>query len=339
MAEKKKEFDGDIFDNPLLVKARNRVILALEQGPEVLTKRFNPKLNLLRLCGAYPAVLITKDGRVVRVLRNRCRCRGCPVCETLGFGDVHKLLELVANERDAAGAKFSLITLTMPHKATDLCQKLVCQMFAAVGHFQRSPAFRKHVFGWARGIEIPWSKENGYHVHVHYIVEARLWPKEDLKRQWTASMLAVGGPYVPPNGAHVMGIKNVGKGILEAIGYPFKVQDLATMPTPELCQLLFATRGRHLIQMCRKWSRRAAQLEAEREAIEAGLALADGSESISFIEKYADVKAGDREAFELLLEAGQVLQAQGVKSVATTVFAFLAVEAQRHGWTPWGDFE
>ena len=136
-----------------------------------------------------------------------------------------------------------------------------------------------------------------------------------------------------------MGIKDVGKGILEAIGYPFKVQDLATMPKAELCQLLFATKGRHLIQMCRKWSRRAAQLETEREAKEAGLALADGSESFSFIEKLADVRAGDREAFELLLEAGQLLRIQGVMSVAATVFAFLSVEAERHGWRPLSEFE
>ena len=332
MTPNREKFDGDIFDDPAMVQARDRVILGLEQGPQILTRTLAARLNGMRQCGEFPVCILIQNGRVIGVLRNQCRGRGCPVCDTLKAAATRRDLDLLISERVIAGARFSLITLTMPHERDDLLQKLLTLLFAAVGRFQRSAGFKHHVSGYARGIEIPWSPENGFHPHVHYIAEAKLWPKEEIKDLWTRSMLAVGGPLVPPNGAHVKGLKDAGSGLLEAVGYPFKVQDLATMPMLDLCQLLYVTKYRHLTQLCKPWRKRIKFLVAQRDAATQGMADADGSACVPFLELYRRVRTGDREAFDLLGEAALFLVKAGSARVASTLFSFLRVEADLRRW-------
>lgn len=332
MTPNQDKFDGDIFDDPAMIQAREKVILGLEQGPQILTRTLAARLNGMRQCGEFPVCILIQNGRVIGVLRNQCRGRGCPVCDTLKAAATRRDLDLLVSERVDAGARFSLITLTMPHARNDLLQKLLAFLFAGVGRFQRSAGFKHHVSGYARGIEIPWSPENGFHPHVHYIAEAKLWPKEEIKELWTRSMLAVGGPFVPPNGAHVKGLKDAGSGLLEAVGYPFKVHDLATMPMLALCQLLYVTKHRHLTQLCKPWRKRIEFLVAQRDAATQGMADADGSSCVPFLELYRRIRSGDREAFDLAVEAAQFLVRGGSKKAASTLLSFLRIEAALHRW-------
>lgn len=333
MTPKREKWDGDIFDNPDVISAKAHVIHGLEQGPEPLTRCFQRKLHWMRQCGQFPVGVDLKDGQVVRVYRNRCRCRGCLACDTLLAGDTRAMLRPVVEERRQAGAKFSMITLTMPHSRTDLAQKNLSLLFLALRVFQRSASFRRHVRAYARGIEVTWGEEYGFHPHVHYFVEAAKWRKEDLKATWTQSMAAVGGPFIPPNGAHVTGIKKrVDKGLMEAVGYPFKAANLCTMPLSELCQMLYATRRRHMTQLSRDWSRRG-KVRLEQQAAETeGLAMADGVTRVDFRELIGLVRTGHNQAFDLAVKVAEHLAANlATVPMAQSLFAMLKTQDECRG--------
>lgn len=333
MPPDREKFLGDIFDDPRMIEARKRVILALEQGPEILTRRFAAKLRWMRQCGEVPAAILLKKGRVYKVLRAQCHCRGCPVCESLRAARTRRALKLLVAERVAAGGRFSLITVTMPHQRTDLAQRLVALLFKALGRFQRSAPFRRHVFNWARGIEMPWSPENGFHPHAHYLVEATLWPKEEIKELWTRCMSAVGGPLVLPNGTHIKGLKDAGKGLKEVAGYPFKVQDLSTMPLAELCQLLFATRCRHLTQLSRPYARRTEILVAEDKASVDDDSSEERVETVAYLGLYHQARRGDRRSFDLLVDAATVLSIDPrTVTLAAGLIGFLRTVAESYRW-------
>jgi hypothetical protein len=317
-----------------MILARIRVSEALAQCPQELLAELLHKSRGIQACGKFAAAaLVTHDGHVTGVIRNRCRCRGCAVCDSLLASETRRVLELIINERVEQGARMSMITLTLPHKRSDSAEVLVDWLFKGVHRFQRSNGFRRHVRGWVRGVEMPWSEANGFHPHAHYLVEASMWPKDEMKAEWTNSMLAIGGPYVPPHGAHIMEIKDAGKGLMEAIGYPFKIYDLSTMPPIELCHLLHATKCRHLTQLCRLWSKRVkVLLEQAGAAIED--ACDDGSMlKLSFQELHAQVKAGNRTAFSILVEAAEWLTRNWSSTgLGAQAFQYLRAAAEEHGW-------
>lgn len=333
MPPDKAPFDGDRFDDPRLIKGRDRVISALEEGPAPVMRLLLAKLRGLRACGEYVVAVVVKEGRITRVLRNQCQCRGCPVCDSFRAARTRAALAPLIEQREKSGARFSMITVTMPHGPKDLAQKLVCLLFRAMSEFQRAPEFQAHVLGWARGVEVPWSAKNGFHPHAHYFVEASKWRKEEIKAVWTRCMLSIGGPLVLPNGTHVKGIKNAGKGLLEAIGYPFKVQDQTHMPARALCELLFATKGRHLTQLCQPWGRSVKQLMAQADAEAEGRTPVDGADWISYDELNQRLREGDYRAYEILLAAGSFLIRSGATgSVVRELMAHLRTEANYHGW-------
>lgn len=332
MTAKPDRWDGDIFDDPKLLRARAQVIKALEQCPEDLLKHLYPKLRGLRACGEYAVSARIKDNHVVGVIRNRCRCRACPVCDSLLAAETRRGLKLLFEDRAATGGRFSMITVTLPHNRKDSAKALVDLLFAAMSKFHRSPVFKRYVRGWVRGVEVPWNGENGFNPHAHYLVEAAMWPKEEIKSLWTTCVKRVGGPHVPPHGTHVKGIADVGKGLMEAVGYPFKVRDLSDMPAPELCQLLYATKGRHLTQLCSPWAKRFKQLVGDDDL--AGV-LDEGEDGlrVSVAELGAQAMGGNRTAYDLLVETAQWLARRWTtRGLAGRMAGCVRAAANEHDW-------
>jgi hypothetical protein len=284
-------------------------------------------------CGKFVTKVIVKDGQVVDVARNRCGCRGCSVCDALHAADVKRALKVVVDERFDAGARFSMITLTIPHKRSDDLAQLVDWMFEAVKRFQRSAAFRRHVKGYVRGMEITWNAKNGFNPHFHILVESDLWQMAEIKALWTRCMASVGGPQVPPHGTHVMELTDRGQGLNEVLGYPFKIRYLTDMPGDEVCRLLVVTKGRHLAQLGREWSRRIAEIAKQAEATQDAIDDAEGRLLLAPGELLAQVISGNRTAFELLVQAAQHLANELASwGVAARLGSFLRHEAEEHGW-------
>jgi hypothetical protein len=333
MPPEHKKWDGDIHDDPKMIVARMHVINALKSCPEQYRDKLKAKVKHMPMCGHYVKQLIVNEGHVVGVIRSHCECRGCAVCDTLRAARTKRWLKMVMDERFDAGARFSLITLTIPHKRSDDLGQLLDWLRKAVARFQRSAAFRRHAKGWVRAIEIPWNEKNGFNPHIHYMVEADLWPMEEIKALWTRCMAAVGGPAVPAHGSHVKELRDRGKGLDEVVGYPFKIHDLSEMPPEELCRLLAETKGRHLAQMCRAWSDRVAYFQEQEEGNGKVVNDAQGNVLLTPHELVRQVNGGNRLAFDLLVEAARKLaRSLAHRGLAARMVPFLRAAAEEHGW-------
>lgn len=175
------EHEGDIFDDPRLVEARRRVMAAIAEAPDHQLRILKCKLDGMRQCGTHPVAWVTMNDQMVRVIRNQCRARGCPVCESLRAGKIRGKLRGLVKERAQLGRRFAMYTLTIRHKASDSLRDLYRVLKTATGKFLRATAFQDHTSGWCRSIEIPWGEENGFHPHVHVVVESIYWDKAKAK--------------------------------------------------------------------------------------------------------------------------------------------------------------
>ncbi len=128
-------------------------------------------------------------------------------------------------------------------------------------------------------------------------------------------------------------MRDRGQGLEEVLGYPFKIQDLTKMPGDEVCRLLAVTKGRHLAQLCRPWSRRMVELEGQIDPMAGCEHDAEGRLQLYGGELAKQVTAGGRVAFELLVQVVQVLSQNRVTGgVARRLTFFLRTVAEEHGW-------
>lgn len=333
MPPKYEKWAGNIHDDPKNLFARKHVVWALDNCPEQYKAALFGKSRYLPMCGRYATKVVAFDGCVVDVLRSRCSCRGCPVCDALRAAAMKRLLKPVIDERFNAGARFSMITLTMPHKRSDDLVQLLKWLTSAVKRFQRSSAFKRHVKGYVRGMEVTWNAKNGFNPHIHYLVECDLWPMEEIKALWTRCVARVGGPVVPPHGTHVMELKDRGQGINEVLGYPFKLHCLVKMPADEVCRLLAATKGLHMAQRCRKWSLQMKVIAHQWEVPTDAADDAEGRLHFSPAELLVQANAGNRIAFDLLVQTVHWLARNwATGGLAARVAWSLRLAAGEHEW-------
>lgn len=269
-----------VFKDPRFRSASEHMIRLLESSD----LRDLQRARDMKMCGRRPAVVLVKDGAAVGYLHARCRQRLCPFCQALNAAEVRQRLIPVVDERIDVGAKFSLLTLTIPHDQGDDLRGLFHVLFKAMRIFTRSKVFKKHVRGWARGVEVTFGP-NGFHPHAHFIIEAKFWELDSLHRCWALAVLKANGPEVPMQSVDIKGLEvDAAKGLDEALGYPFKAADFGAIDLPVFRELKGALRNRHLVQSCKAWSRRAKELESERKDL---AELADEEEGItreSFVE-------------------------------------------------------
>ncbi|MCB9894504.1 MAG: protein rep [Planctomycetes bacterium] len=228
------------------------------------------------------------------VYRNQCREALCPVCSTLKGARHRAALVGVIEERLRFEARFTLMTLTISHIATDSLKELLRVLFKALEKFRKTTFFDKHIRDWARGIEVTWSIANGFHPHAHYVVEGSFMKLDELHAVWARCVQRSGGRAVSREGVDLKGLSD-GQGLNEAIGYPFKVRDLARWSAGCVLELARATKRRHLYQACQNWSRRMKQREAEVE----GLQQSESETRIVLFRYFLEeVRCGEFEACE-----------------------------------------
>ncbi len=326
---KSKEF-GDIFTDKRLKRTRARLIRVLrDSGNKDLAKT----ADAIERCGTWPAALKVSPDGCGGFYRNQCRERLCPVCATLKGARHRAALVGVIDERMVLGFRFTLLTLTFPHTSNDKLKDLLRILFKALALFRKTAFFKKHIRGWARGVEIT-RKDNGFHPHAHFIVEAGFLNIDALHAAWRKCVVKAGGRAPTREGVDVKRLQEKrvkdGKGLNEAIGYPFKVSSLAKWPDSCIVELAEATKRRHMYQACRKWSRRMKEREEELEA----LLLGDsGSEIILFRDFLEDLRQGDTEAQGMALSVLQLLaSADGLEDAVQLLFDAMP-EGLRRLWS------
>ncbi|MCC7510966.1 MAG: protein rep [Planctomycetes bacterium] len=289
---------SDIFTDAYLRETQDRIASIIESD-----SRFASGAALMRGCGRFAAALKLVAGTCEAVYRNQCRQRLCPICATIKGARHRAALVGVIVEELAAGARFTLMTLTIPHRRSDGLKHLLNVLFNALKLFRKTAFFKKNIRAWARGIEVTWSPYNGFHPHVHFIVKARFISLDALHAAWSTCVRKAGGGVVKLHGIDLKGLKE-GGGLNEAIGYPFKVAGLAEWPEECILELAAAVKGRHLFQCCRKWSRRIKHLEQEAEDFDN---IENAAEVVLFRDYLEDVRVGEYDAC----------------AAASSVFAFL----------------
>lgn len=318
---------SDIFCDARLKATRHRVVEIL-QSDESLVKNG----NAMARCGLWPAALKLGPSGCQAIYRNQCREALCPVCSTLKGSRHRAALIGVIDERLKAGARFSLMTLTVRHETGDNLKDLLRILFKALEKFRKTAFFKKHIRAWARGIEVTWSEENGFHPHAHYIVDGSYMSLNKLHAAWAKCVRKVGGRDVSREGIDLKGLTN-GQGLSEAIGYPFKVRDLASWPESKVLELAKACKGRHLYQACRKWSGRIKQREAELDALHL-----DDTESriVLFRNFLEEIRCGEFDACDAAPSVLALLcAADGLDDAAQALYEAIPV-GTRQSYSPIG---
>ena len=311
---------SEIFTDKRLLDTNARTVRVL-RGDAVLAKNAEAISN----CGTVPAALLIGPNGCEAVYRNQCRERMCIVCATLKGARHRTALVALIDEKLRSGARFTLLTLTIPHTRYHSLAALLAVLFKALKLFRRTAFFKKNICGWARGVEITWGERHGFHPHVHYIVEAGFINMKNLHTAWAKCVRKAGGGEVALEGVDLKGLKS-SKGLNEAIGYPFKAKGLAEWPEEKVLELARAVKGRHLYQACRKWSKRIKRLEDE--AKDAAQIEAE-TEVVRFVEFLEDVREGVAYACRAVPSAIALLVAMDGLEVSARMLLSAAPEAAR----------
>ncbi|WP_199868300.1 protein rep, partial [Vibrio anguillarum] len=103
--------------------------------------------------------------------------RVCPVCAAPINERKANEMRTAANQRDALGVHFSLLTFTAPHNSGDKIEDLIPKISSALQSFWRGNPAKKFkdrygIIGNIRSFEVRYGS-NGWHPHFHIIVVSR----------------------------------------------------------------------------------------------------------------------------------------------------------------------
>lgn len=292
---------GDVDGNARILEARRRL-----EGIFRSSGRHEKAADALASCCTWLERLWIKQHDCEAAYRNQCRHRMCPRCSMLKSARRRSGLLGVVKPQLAKGVRFTLMSLTIPHKITDKLKALIKTLFKSLELFRKTVFFRRNIVNWARAIEITRKGDNGYHPHVHFTVQAAFINMDRLHQTWAKCVRKAGGGEVLRNGVDLVELEDDG-GIDEAIGYPYKVQDLLTWPGEHVMELFEAIKSRRLYSACQNWSGWIKQLEQDAKA----LAELEGATSVRFRDYLDDIRQGQEDACACAPSVVQVLRRTG----------------------------
>lgn len=278
----------EVYKSERFKKAHDWVYRALQrEGASAAT------LQSFQECGQWPVVIDFKNSEVVDVRVGQCRVRGCPYCACILANRRRERLARVVAEREAAGGRFSLLTVTICHCAEDKLHDLLKILCKALRFLTQSGFFKKHVRGYFRSIEITKRNGNGYHPHCHFVIESAYMKLPELIACWKRCVRKAGGRDVEDQSVDLKGLANGVNGIEQAIGYAVKAgkaigyavkaAELLEFSLDEIVEIRKATKDKHLVQSCRAWGRRAKQLEDEANCKEETQRAVEGIERVNLV--------------------------------------------------------
>lgn len=208
----------------------------------------------------YGHTMCEQSGEIVATWRLRCRDRTCPICgrvkaEEWREGLLHRVRGYTRQHQ------LRLVTLTVSHHIDDSLSAVYDRLMDAYRHLTHDRAhrawWRRRVHGGAWVVELKYGR-NGWHPHIHMIVEGPYMPVRDLRAHWVA---AGGGREVDvasirdPRMAAQYVTKYLAKGwrwiqrqrIYHGRGRPYTYRDLSYDDTrPMRAYVTGQTRGRRM---------------------------------------------------------------------------------------------
>ena len=168
-----------------------------------------------------------------------CKQRFCSFCQVPRQIELQKRVSALTQ----ALKNPKLLTLTMPRSRN--IEEGVTTLRTAWKKFLRSAPIRIRLKGGCYAIEaVP--KSDGWHVHIHAIVDMEFTPKNILWNAWGEAL-----DHPSPN----LDIRKIEgrKGLMEALKYTTKQTDLARMSNAQIEEYVTVMRGKRLFSTFGSW--------------------------------------------------------------------------------------
>lgn len=130
-------------------------------------------------CGRFPVLYMSGATGELAVCRNRCRSRSCPYCSLLRSREITQRVTTLLKHMDSP----RFLTLTMKSSHVDLPSQIK-RLKTCFSRFRRTSEWRKHVIGGLSVIEITYTTEQGWHPHLHLIVDGSYWSQKKISFGW-----------------------------------------------------------------------------------------------------------------------------------------------------------
>ena len=157
-------------------ETRLRTVDALAGSPDPQDAK---AVNRLCDCCSFPVLAVSSDGHP-RLWLSRCRHRLCPFCQRRRAREAAARVGSIVKTFDAP----RLITLTLREDGRPLAER-VDRISEALRKLRRLRAWKSRVRGGVATFEVTTGANgDGWHVHVHMIVEGLYYPQRLLAEDW-----------------------------------------------------------------------------------------------------------------------------------------------------------
>lgn len=159
---------------------RRQLIATLLSAADGGCDRSRKLAGKLCSCGRYPVVYARPDGRLF-ISPARCKSRLCPTCGPHRIQALEARLATILQRVDDA----RLLTLTVRSSVRPLREQLD-DLNAAFSRLRRHAAWRAHVTGGVKIVEITWSQKlQMWHPHLHVVLDGTFWPQKSIAAAWS----------------------------------------------------------------------------------------------------------------------------------------------------------
>lgn len=211
---------------------RLRLLDALMTGSEQLHER---AVDSIGGCCDSPIFCASADGRP-RMSLCRCRHRLCPFCMKIRARETaRRISRLVVGVNSPR-----LITLTLREDGEPLAARLD-RLAASFRNLRRQRRWKLLVHGGVYCTEVTTGEErNGWHVHLHIIVDGEYFPQADLSSDWE---IATGDSPI----VDIRAVTNREKAAYYVSKYVAKCTDLEEWTDEQICEYAVAMHRRRIV--------------------------------------------------------------------------------------------
>lgn len=139
------------------------------------------RLDAFVNCGNTMRLMVSADGRDLKIKCNKCHDRFCVACQVERAA---RIRENIAQLIDVNNPRF--LTLTLRHSQTSLKDQ-IDRIYRSFSTLRRRDVWKNHVTGGAAFLEIKVGEKDGlWHVHLHCLITGSYFDQKTLSREWHA---------------------------------------------------------------------------------------------------------------------------------------------------------
>lgn len=148
----------------------------------VLTSDF--AMNRFDECGSEALIEYSKTEDRYRIRANYCHCRFCAPCAKAKAGTLSRNLRARLEKQPQGNDRYRFITLTLAHHAGDGLRDLIMKLLRCFALLRTSKVWKNSQRGGCMIMEVKWSRETGWHPHLHIAAEGDWMRQETLSKEW-----------------------------------------------------------------------------------------------------------------------------------------------------------